>query len=241
MKKLIGAVILLVNFYTMDAHALFTDCQIDYTIKTTEFLIIGGGGGSGVARCKDLVGNSFDIPIHVHALGTLKVGSCEAHGHVAAVGVGFAFDEILGAQLKFDVGPMVNHGGSVGIGVSVNPIGSNVSVTGEVNSYKGACFGLADAVVITLSRDFGHEMRPVRPVAEIEDRPREVENQAYTPGGSYYASGRYYFPNGVYVENGVYYTADGVAYYANGQYLTTNNNSYPPTPLNSGYAAPVSR
>ena len=142
LKTAIGLILLAV-IVVPSANALVR-CDIDYTIDSAA-LVGELGGGSGTVKCWDKARNMYATPIGVAmAGGGVKVGFCEAKGHIRAVGVGFTIAEILDGIGQVEVGSMFLAKKSAAGGVRIG-LGLNIEVVGNRIKYSGPCFGLASA------------------------------------------------------------------------------------------------
>ncbi|MGE4130116.1 MAG: hypothetical protein AB7F86_00675 [Bdellovibrionales bacterium] len=144
MKMILSAVALpILVTMSMNAHALLTRCELVFH-GTSGAIGLEGGGGKGLSRCWDAVGNKYLTRFEYITLGAgPNLGLCESKVKLSAVGVGFAFDELLTGLGQVEIGSRHFARRSVGAGIRVNPLGTNVSVYLTSSSYRGdLCFGV---------------------------------------------------------------------------------------------------
>ena len=143
MKRLIMVIFISSFMMSNFALAAFTECTLDYKIKSYAVLAEFGRGKAKV-HCKDVTGQEYSTNLRARMVGLgVKAGVCKAKGHVKAVGVGFSLEEFLSVMGKGEVGMILGKkgGGTVDVGASINPT-LDMRIVAGGTEYSGNCIGI---------------------------------------------------------------------------------------------------
>ena len=142
MKKKLTLIVssLFMVLMTAQAHALFTECTLDFEAQNVDLLVFGGIQGEGVMTCRDAVGHKKSDRVGIMAAGlSIGAGVCNVSGQMQYVGAGLTWNNVMTLFATAELGPVLAKGKSISAGVAVSPTNPNVQIGVGVSQYSKAC------------------------------------------------------------------------------------------------------